>query len=148
MYIELPLSSVVQENLGPITQALIYTLQHIQQPLEERVFASVVRGLWDNVSKELYSFVLDLRENMPAQVSTLLLCFSQTWGRPTIWHCAVQAESVAIKAELCRCCQSVGLFLSWSTDWNAASESGTCWLRATNSCFKSEGHTCPKQFSS
>ncbi|GMH37322.1 hypothetical protein BSKO_05195 [Bryopsis sp. KO-2023] len=57
----------IQERLSPVTQALNYTLQQLREPLEERVFVSVVRGLWDNASKELYLYVYDLREGEETQ---------------------------------------------------------------------------------
>lgn len=66
---------MIEESVETVTEALKYTIQHIRQPLEERVFVTVVRGLWDKASKELYAFILGLKEDIQAQVRTLSLAF-------------------------------------------------------------------------
>lgn len=55
--------SEMHDLMQPLLDAFHHTLESIRAPLEHRVFVSVVRGLWDNVSEDLYLYVLELKEN-------------------------------------------------------------------------------------
>lgn len=43
-------------------------LMEIRPGLEDRVFVALVRGLWDNVAKELFLFIMELKEDVNNKV--------------------------------------------------------------------------------
>ncbi|CAD7699455.1 unnamed protein product [Ostreobium quekettii] len=52
----------VEHQVNPLLQALEDTVEGLHQCLDSRVFVTLVRGLWENISEELYLYVENLQE--------------------------------------------------------------------------------------
>eukprot|EP00803_Ostreobium_quekettii_P008071 evm.model.scf_392.11 EVM.evm.TU.scf_392.11 scf_392:73995-87831(+) len=77
--------SEISTLMQPLLESFRHTLQTIRGHLENRVFVSLVRGLWDNVSEDLYLYVLELKENERNQTNWRTT-FRTHW-QPQIWNC-------------------------------------------------------------
>ena len=63
----------VQQSANNHFDCICEGLLDMKPHLEDRVFIAVTRGLWDNVAKELFLFVMDLREDQHNKAIITLL---------------------------------------------------------------------------